>query len=397
MTQHHFIRLFMCGALLLAPLVAAACDVPAKLKHEYVSKQEGGYDEVLAELRDPACLGDKANDAANPTVAEFDKLTPDQARDSAARLIAAQAALASLVEYARNRSVGIQRDAWLALSLELTRARSQITAAAAERDAQLMQASFATALPRANWERLTNETQGALRLDGQTFKLLAPTGCKKADTSCPAFDSQINLVRVFNLVGRLRGYLQFDSLATIHADVNLQKDRWTAYRTKGKPLYFWEVWLNGATMGDELCPRDPGTGIQRGFCATPSSQWVLLHPEPVAAFNRKATQASELNAALLIELVGYHRWKWGEGSSEMRGRIGGSLAAAYLQHGGGRKWGYGPSFTWGEGSSLAVVRAPGGKWSVLLNLSLAGDYYGRKERYENYLKALKKPDFSELF
>lgn len=397
MTQHHFIRLFMCGALLLAPLVAAACDVPAKLKHEYVSKQEGGYDEVLAELRDPACLGDKANDAANPTVAEFDKLTPDQARDSAARLIAAQAALASLVEYARNRSVGIQRDAWLALSLELTRARSQITAAAAERDAQLMQASFATALPRANWERLTNETQGALRLDGQTFKLLAPTGCKKADTSCPAFDSQINLVRVFNLVGRLRGYLQFDSLATIHADVNLQKDRWTAYRTKGKPLYFWEVWLNGATMGDELCPRDPGTGIQRGFCATPSSQWVLLHPEPVAAFNRKATQASELNAALLIELVGYHRWKWGEGSSEMRGRIGGSLAAAYLQHGEGRKWGYGPSFTWGEGSSLAVVRAPGGKWSVLLNLSLAGDYYGRKERYENYLKALKKPDFSELF
>jgi len=397
MTQHRFARLFICVALLLAPLVAAACDVPAKLKQEYVSKQEGGYDEVLAELRDPACLGDQKNDAANPLVAEFNALTPDQARDSAARLRAAQAALTSLADYARNRSVGTQRDTWLSLSLELTRTSSQITAAAMARNARLMQASFATAFPRANWERLVNETQGAVRFDDQIFKLLAPTGCKQTDIACPAFDSQINLVRVFNLVGRLRSYLQFDSLATIHADVNLQNDRWTAYRTKGKPLYFWEVWLNGATMGDDDCPRDAGTGIQRGFCATPSSQWVLFHPEPVLAFNRKATQASELNAALLIELVGYHRWEWGVGSAEMKGRIGGSLAAAYLQHGEGRKWGYGPSFTWGEGSSLAVVRAPGGKWSVLLNLSLAGDYYGRKEKYENYLKALKKPELSALF
>jgi hypothetical protein len=400
-------------ALSICTFASHACDLRDKLTHAYVLKQSGGYDEVLQELADQACLGSKENDKVHPLVAEFERLTPDltnqeaggqpsteirRIETSADRLAAVDRALNALIQFAAARSGGARSDAWVALKVQLDVIRASVIDATkeAKTDKAAMLAELERALPRA-WDRKvpfgSKETLGKA---WSGIPYLTETGCQKESKVCESFDSQVDLIRVYNLVARLRRYMQFDTLVAVHADANLQQARWKAYSTGGRPLYFWEVLVNGLAMGKDLCPTDARTDIQRGFCAVPSKQLILLHPEPVLAFNHKASAANELNGALLIELIGYHRWNWVNGTDAMRGRIGASLAAAYVQRGQGRTWSYGPSFTWGEGSSLAFTRAPGGKWSLLVNISLAGDYYGRKAKYVQYLKSLEK-DPASLF
>ena len=114
-------------------------------------------------------------------------------------------------------------------------------------------------------------------------------------------------------------------------------------------------------------------------------------------FNHKAGKSSELQPTLTVELLGYHRWKWTGESAQMRERFGVSLLAAYSKHDGRNRWGFGPKFVFGDGYHLGVTRAPGGRWSVAVNLPLSDALFGRKQEYTDYLKKLRKTDLSELW
>lgn len=351
-----------------------------------------GYQYVLVNLADSSCLGDSKADH-DPLVARFNELTPDKGA-AIARYEELIAAVKLLTDYADQHAAGpAQTKAWKALSRELQDITRLLAKAKDSTSKNALLDQVATALPP-KWDI---SQSGTIELEGERFNLLASIPCNKADTACPDFASQRDMIREVNLVNRLRGYSQWNSLSEHYADAVLQTSRWDAYRSQGQHQYFWELWLNGRNMGEDLCPRDEKTGIQRGFCGVPSSQWIVLHPEAGLRWAKSAQSSSDLKPALLIELLGYNQWQWGGADkASMTSQYGASLVAAYTNEPSGKKWSYGPMIHFGKGYNLALTRSSGGTWGLVLNLNLADRFFGRKETVVNYLKCLNKPSIGSL-
>lgn len=360
---------------------------------------DGDYDQALATIKDRKCLGSKERDA-DPLVQQVDKALEARAGKNllAERHSTAIAILNDLAAHARQRTTApgtIRREEWLAIGRGLEQSARELDLAAKLPVPDLIRASE-RALPR-EWERISEQTQGELVFDGKPVRLLA-TGCKPNTpmSACPAFQDQIGMIRVVNLAARLRDVTQRESLTDHLADARLQLERWEAYRSKAHHQYFWEVWLNGQLMGEDLCPVAADTGIQRGFCSVPTSQWIVAHPDAGLRYSRHANASNELRPAFLIEVVGYYRWGWkAKDSADMTDRLGASLVAAYTDEP-GRNWSFGPMVYFGDGYNLAATRASGGKWSLVLNVKLADRYFERKQKYTDYLKSLRKPDWKAL-
>ena len=377
--------------MLMLPLTALGCDIS---ETEKGIKTEG-YDSVLKELSFTDCLGDKTADKDNELVSEFNKQT-DGKKTAIALFNASTKQLTALSNYASERAIrDTQASEWLAMSKELERSNSllgQITASTSEADAKTIAQQ---ALPL-KWQRIDNDTQGEVDLNGSKIKLLKQTNCGKA-ASCPVYESQRDMVRVFNLVMRIQKYTQDGSLTIHYADARLQTARWDSYRSQGQHQYIWELWLNGKNMGEELCPNDPDTGIQRGFCAVPTSQIILMHPDAGLRWGKSAQRSSDLKPAFIIETLGYYHWGWeSEQSAKMTNRWGTSLVAAYTNEPSGNKWSYGPMIHFGAGYNIALTRSTGGTWGVLFNMNLADRYFGERTRLDGYLKCLDKPSLGQL-
>lgn len=354
-----------------------------------------GYDGTLKLIKDRSCLGDKVQDR-DALVQQFDELL-EKSSAAQERFQHSVRALKLLSMYAAQQALAGKRgEDWQAISGAMTLSADKFAELSEGSDFEMTSDRVQRAIPL-DWERIEAATEGALVFQGRRIRLLAATGCLKVALSCESFDTQRDMIRVVNLAVRLRDLTQRDGLLAHLADANVQLARWEVYRTKAVHQYFWEVWINGSQMGQDLCPIDQKTQIQIGFCATPTSQWIVMHPEVGLRWVRTATQSSELKPTLVIEVLGFNRWKWAaKSSAQMTDRLGGSLVAAYTDVGTGRKWSYGPMFHFGNGYNLSITRGSGEKWSLVVNLNLADRYFGRRQEYVDYLKALKKPSLARL-
>lgn len=340
------------------------------------------------------CLGVAGKDPAE-VVARFERLTNQPVvMSQSERLVKAVEALLGVAE---DRAAGpLQRDAWAAVLAELRDVRRQLlTLPEAQSKAGWLQ-TVSRAIPP-KWRRATDDT-ASVRVGGADLRFLADVGCQPR-AACPQFQSQIDLVRLAVLMARLAGYAQSQSLADHHADAQLAFAQWEAYRTKGLHQYVWEVWANGLTMGRGLCPEDAGTGMKMGFCKVPSRQLVLLHPEVMLRYSNTADHSSQLRPALAVELLGWHGWRWktvdGRESAEIEGRWGASIAAAYTRTDREDRWSFGPMLHLGD-YALAVTKASGGRWSLVLNTGLADRYFGRKQQYTEELQRVRKASLADL-
>ena len=287
-------------------------------------------------------------------------------------------------------------EAWSAVRTELVNARGVLNSLQADESSTVWFATVEKALP-ALWKMPA--AGRPIFIGGKSYDLLElPEECV-ADKPCPAFEPRADLLRVINLVANLQAIALRPSLKAAYEDATLQRNRWKAYRTEAQPLYFWEVGLNSALMSTNLLGKPCGDrdfdGVRRGFCEVPTGQVIFLHPEGGLRFSRSATKTDELKPALLIEILGYYTWKWkdarGAGGAKMTDRWGASLAATYTNTGAAGSaghWGYGPMFHFGD-YSLAVTKASGGKWSLVVNIPLAGAYFGRRQEAVDELAKLK--------
>jgi hypothetical protein len=381
-------NVYFVAALFLAyPLAVIGCDI--KQIEGQISSD--GYDSVLKELSFADCLGDPVADKDNNLVSGINKIT-DGKRTAIPLFKATRDALDLVVRYAKDRAdVGVQKEEWIAMSQELGHSNfllSQITENTTEEDAQSIAKQ---ALPLNKWQRIDGDTKGKIKLENIEVQLLAPLSCG-APNRCPAYESQREMVRVFNLVSRLQKYSQDGSLAKHYADAQLQTSRWEAYRSQGQHQYVWELWLNGLNMGQDLCPKDDTTGIQRGFCSVPETQWIVLHPEAGLRWSNAANQSSDLKLALVMEILGHSWWTWGKNQATMNDRWGVSWVAAYTDEPSGNKWSQGPMLHVGAGYNIAATYTSDKKWGLLLNLNLADRYFGGKQKVDSYLKCLNKPN-----
>lgn len=289
-------------------------------------------------------------------------------------------------------------DAWSAVRTELVYARSVLNSLKSAESSTVWFATVEKALSPV-WKMPA--AGQPIFIGGRSFDLLKlPEECVQ-DKPCPAIEPRADLLRVINLVANLQAIALRPSLKAAYEDSTLQRDRWKAYRESAQPLYFWEVGLNSALMRTGLLGKPCGDldfdGVRRGFCDVPTGQVILLHPEGALRFSRSATKADELKPALLIEILGYYTWKWkgdsGIDGAKMKERWGASLAASYMNTGSAGvegRWAYGPMFHLGD-YSLAVTKASGGKWSLVVNIPLAGAYFGRRQEVVDELAKLNGP------
>ncbi len=397
--------LFFISTAVLFGIPAYACDMGEQALKELISVST--YDDALARISDPACLGDREAEGkkaqgdkvireGNPLVNRFNDLTPDT-KEVTSRATAVTSALKALADYTEKEiSINSQPSTWRALTRDIQNMNTQWSAITPDKSTQTVE-NIAAEFKVNKWEHITKADGGEIVLDGQKFYLLAKT-CEDKKQPCPAFESQRDLIRVVNLMAQLARYASYDSLAKHLHEAEVELQRWETYRSKGQHQYIWELWLNGQNMGEDLCPKDKGTGIQRGFCAVPTSQWIVLHPEAGLRWSHSAQQSGDLKPALIVELFGKYSWEWdaAPNQSSMTNRLGASLVAAYTNEPSGNKWSYGPMFHFGDGYNVAFTRSGSGTWGLLLNLNIADRYFGGTQKIDSYLKCLNKPNFGQL-
>ena len=353
------------------------------------------YATALREARRADCLGNARNDP-HPLVAQFNAQTDMPIlKGQSARLLDALDVL--LAEATTGSAGALELDAWQAMLLELGRVRGELQALPDSRTAQAWLDAVQTAIP-GKWRRVASNDAPTL-LGGKAIALGTPPATCVDGTPCPAFQARLAQVRVANLMARLQRYAQDESLDQQYADSTLALAQWKSYRESGHHQYVWEVAANSALMGRDLCPEDAGTRMKMGFCKVPTSQLILMHPDGALRWSRTAQDAGELKPAVLVQVVGWYWWRWeqvdGRPTGVMTDRRGVSLAATYTQSDTEQRWGYGPMFHYDK-YNIAVTKASGGKWSVVLNLNFAEDIFGRKEAFTNELASIRKSGFLDL-
>ena len=156
----------------------------------------------------------------------------------------------------------------------------------------------------------------------------------------------------------------------------------------------------GRIMETKRCSKAPGSDLSIGFCEVPNEQWILLHPEAAMRFSNAANTSSELKAALVVELLGYHKWNWvsvdGKETAQLEARRGLSLAATYTDTSIEKRWGFGPMFHLGDYAFALTKAGGGGRWSLVINVRLGDKYFGRKQQYVDELRKAQTSDLSEL-
>lgn len=391
--------LFAAGLLSLVSLLGDAayaqtgstlCSIPA------AGAPVASLAETLARVARSSCLGDSKNDT-DTLVTRFDTVVDRPiVLGQTERLLAA---IDLLIEPAQRGSAGAHEvELWRAMLVELGTARAQIAALKGTTAPRAWLDGVESAIP-AKWKAPGGGVGTPIVIGGQRVRLLEPpAGCEDGK-ACAALPSRVALLRIANLMARLQRYAEQNSLDQQYAAAELGLAQWEAYRTQGHPQYIWEVALNGALRDDELCPRQAGTGMRMGFCRVPRSQVILLHPDGALRFARTAKKASELKPALLIEIIGRYQWQWvqvdGRETAEMARRWGYSLAATYSSTDTEKEWAFGPMLHYRD-YSLAITKASGGKWSLVLNLSLGESYFGRKQQFVDELAKIRKTDPLDL-
>lgn len=113
-----------------------------------------------------------------------------------------------------------------------------------------------------------------------------------------------------------------------------RRDReWNAYFNDVSVQYPWELAFNSWKFVGQTPAEERGK-----FPRAPESKFIVLHPSPGFEYadvaGGKGTQA-----AVVVELFGYERWRWRDGNAT--GRYGASLAASFADVPGADPVGYG--------------------------------------------------------
>ncbi len=170
------------------------------------------------------------------------------------------------------------------------------------------------------------------------------------------------------------GLLKINRQATIQYLERLNS-RWSAFNSGGRSLFPWELWANGAIQA--------GKGAHRGFVEPPTYQISLLHPS--VAVQGEDTSDGSLQAAVVLELIGWYGWRWGgRDGAAMKRPFGGSLI---LSWDGSDEVGYGAMIhlpkNWSIGATQKKVNG-NTETTLLLSVDL-GKFLTEEERLRQNL------------
>jgi hypothetical protein len=369
-------KLLVCAFLALVAYRTALADVCTDRETALA-----GLDSAATIRALTPCLGRDQDDSSELTV-EISKFTPDTT-NSDVRIAGALHATEMLRSRIPANAASVANAMyWDALRTQL---EQEATALRQARNGAAVSEVYAPEF----WSALPQGQFGSSR----KLDLWLPP-CEDGTPRCAGYVERKTQVRIVKLGARLSAYLSAENLKTHAKDVSLRHERWEAYFHKALPQYWWEVWANGARMGNQ-CDKDSGSGIQTGFCDVPQNQLIFLHPEVGVEWTSKAENANELKPVVVIEAIGFNRWQWSAGGAELSGHRGASLVAAYGDRTGDPKWSYGVMFHV-QTYSLAVTANGRGDLGLLLNIKMAGKYFSDRQKYRDYFTSAEKAPFLDV-
>ncbi len=179
------------------------------------------------------------------------------------------------------------------------------------------------------------------------------TPCQQREARChAALNDAMELLRLTHAASRTvenattrAGELQ------LSVQLRQNDQRWTAYFTEARTQFPHELWLNStlyAARADRYC-EEPG-----GFCTPPSHQWILLHPSLALEAVPDAPAGNRVEPAVVVELIGYNRWRWDGGT--MGTGLGASIIAIASDRADTDELGYGLLLHYDHQWSLGLTR-----------------------------------------
>jgi len=196
--------------------------------------------------------------------------------------------------------------------------------------------------------------------------MLSRSGCEAVPRTAACVATQEaaeGLLRGAQLVRRSYTPLAAEAIQAASVRAAARDARWRSYFADARSQYPWELFVNSWRYETRV-RRD------RGLSGPPDWQWIVMHPDIGMQYVRSAAAGDRFKPALILELIGYNWWTWGE-EHKPQNAWGVSLARTYADTASV------PSSAWG----LAIHRSnkytltltrKAGKTGVLLSIDLAG-------------------------
>ena len=146
-------------------------------------------------------------------------------------------------------------------------------------------------------------------------------GCAVAGPACRTnFDVASDAATAVNLQRRIVARLSLPGRVELAERTRRADARWSAYFSSARSQLPWELLLNSALYDAD---REP-----LAIKGPPTSQWIVMHPSLGVAYT--TNRSDDIDQAIVLELVGYYRWRWGgENKAEIRRPFGGSLVLSF--------------------------------------------------------------------
>ena len=334
-------------------LLSAARDARAQDCSDQAAPAKGqGAFTTLALLDARGCLGGEAD--TTPLAAAVGRQLRRKPAIAANAVV--DSPLADAIDLLLAHTAGPHAAGDAALFTELAR---QLTAT---RDAL---GTFAPPAVPASWQI----TQGQVSVISGSLQQRVDAACAEGGAGCAAaFERVREAMRVINLTRRVL-HAAANPVLQAHVDETTRRLRqWGHYFDTARSQYAWELALNALLMRDDR-PKD-AAGVPQGFRSVPRSQWMLLHPSVSFEFDKGAPPGQKLEAAVVIDVLGYNRWAW-RADGSMGRALGVSLITAIGDRASGHYVGWGGMVHLNHTYSVGFTVRRGGEKAFLLTADVA--------------------------
>jgi hypothetical protein len=173
-------------------------------------------------------------------------------------------------------------------------------------------------------------TGGRLAIVSISLQTVVDGACTTRDAACTrAFDDVKEVLRFAHLTSFSLERSESPIMEGIRAENNKRLKSWDEYFSRGRSQYIWELALNGFRLSDTRQEITPG--VKGGFREVPRDQIMFLHPNVALEYAQAEAEGNKFNGTVLVDLVGYNRWRWKPDGS-MGFALGGSLLMAASDH-----------------------------------------------------------------
>ena len=204
---------------------------------------------------------------------------------------------------------------------------------------------LASGEPHPSATELTNwavqDRDGSILVSHVTLKSFLEQQCSPALASAQclaAFEIAAKVAR--STEGTLQAIVAYRKpIIDVNEEFLTRTDKeWNAYFNDVSVQYPWELGVNSARFQRQLKKHGQDPAM---FPRAPDDKLIVLHPSPAFEYAEVGDEHST-QAAVIVELIGYERWRWREGAAI--NRLGISLAASFSDVPGADAIGYGLLF-----------------------------------------------------